>query len=130
MEHKASYSPSSTSTTTTTPSHNLTYLQRETDILSIGEDSTNREETPDAIIQRAAVDYLGRKLPPALLKQALFYARRMDAWVVGEAIRAASEAPMPSWRYVVAVLARCDREGVKCYDDWCERDLRFRSGRY
>lgn len=124
MINQAANNPSSSSTTTTTVPNNLTFLSDSIDV-----DFTNCEN-PVSIIQRAASDFFGRQLPPALLKQALFYADKMDPWVVGEAIRAASEAPSPSWRYAVAVMARCVRDGVKNYEDWCERDLRFRSGRY
>lgn len=42
------------------------------------------------------------------------------------AIKAAMDAPAPSWRYAVAVLCKCHAEGCRTVEAFCARSERHR----
>ena len=70
-------------------------------------------------------EYIGRKLPPALLAQAGYYVRKMGLHVVELAIIDTAAIPFPSWRYLIAILRNCERDGVRSEQDYIERQARF-----
>ena len=74
-------------------------------------------------------EYIGRKLPPALLAQAGYYVRKMGRHVVEMAIIDTAAVPLPSWRYLIAILRNCEREGVTTTQDYIERQARFEGRR-
>ena len=60
-----------------------------------------------------------------ILGQMAYYVRLMGLDVLEEAMCETATAPHPSIRYLLAILSRCDREGVRNIDDYIARQTRF-----
>ena len=73
-------------------------------------------------------EVFGRLMPSSIEKQAIYYADLLGEQTVIEAILETALAPRPSWRYTLAILSNCHRDGVRSYEDYQLRQQRFNDG--
>lgn len=84
------------------------------------------EEAYDRVLDDLGAYYcrmLDRPTCPAIVRADMRWAMRqgMEPSVIAAAIDDTTIAPAPSWRYAMAIIVRCIREGCKTLEAWDDR---------